>query len=458
MISTHQALTALRDANPAADERALSDATWSPSDLLLEVARRTDMQTQRPIGLETSRPTPSFKKSRGPLVGLATAGAVLVVGAVFALASLGGGTGEPDPATTLPETWTTYTEADGLTGSCACDLAVATDGTLWAVSRDGAQWFDGTAWVAESPPPGFRFGSGAAVAAAPDGTMWFAGGSQSGAAHFDNGLWTVIEPLDIDMFGPIIDIGVTSDGTVWATEGDNLTRLVDGSFEWVDEEFQTIPGHEWSEDRPAIGGSTMTVAPDGTLWVAGGPSGNRDGRLYHVVGDEVTVVTEVDGQGPGQLLGVAPDGAVWLSGTIHGTGEGDVSFLLRFAGQQWTSFSLGGVVGAAFAADGTAWFIVDEVTGDDRLWRNQYASPGAYRFDGESWTHFTVDDGLAGLDLTSVVTAADGSIWFGTSAHGAIRYQPGTNPQGGTRVDNLGIGTPFSGDDWPDNMATTIAP
>ncbi|MFC2176955.1 hypothetical protein ACFLRH_00910 [Actinomycetota bacterium] len=390
-------------------------------------------------------------------LGALTAAAVVVaVIGVSAWVTRPGG-GSADVAGEQPETWTTYAAADGLTGSCACDFAVAADGTLWAVARDGAFWFDGSSWVKEPPPPGFGFGYGVAVASAPDGSMWFAGGEEHGAAHFEDGSWTVIEPFDIDMWGGLIDVAVTSDGTVWSSEGEVLTRFEGDSFEQVDEDFQLIPGHEWSEDRPSIIMS-MAVAPDGTLWVAGGPLGNVDGRLYHVAGTDVTVITEVAGQGPGRLLGVAPDGAVWLSGDFYGTADGDVSFLLRFDGERWTSHDLGGVVDAAFEGDGTAWFIVDDVPIEDEWWRYQYAEPGAYRFDGETWTHLTVDDGLAGLDLTAVITASDGSIWFGTAGNGVTRYQPGTDPQSGAAIDSLGGGDPFSDDDWPDNMAATEPP
>jgi ligand-binding sensor domain-containing protein len=379
--------------------------------------------------------------ANGVVAVMAAAVAVAVVGVTAWLS--GPGSGNTDVAG-QPETWITYTEADGLSGSCACDLAVAADGTLWAVGASGVFRFDGSAWVAESPPPASSlFAYGAVAAAAPDGSMWFVG-VEAGAAHWEDGSWTVIEPFDIDVVGGFLDVAVTSDGTVWASEGDQLTRLVGDSFEQVDEDFQLIADHESSEDRPSLGMS-MAVAADGTLWVAGGPSSvaGGPGRLYHVVGNEVTVVTEVTAvntQGPGTLLGVAPDGAVWLSGDFYGTTDGDLSFLLRFDEQRWTSFPIG------------------EVAGEEALWRSQYVEPGAYRFDGATWTHFGVNDGLAGVDLESVITMADGSIWFGTASNGVTRYQPGSNPQSGTHIDDLGIGTPFLEDDWPDDWATTTAP
>ena len=66
MIETSQALAALKDADPAIDERALPDTAWSTSDLLQEVARRTDMQTRELKHVEPVKTSPPPRRSRGP--------------------------------------------------------------------------------------------------------------------------------------------------------------------------------------------------------------------------------------------------------------------------------------------------------------------------------------------------------------------------------------------------------
>jgi streptogramin lyase len=379
---------------------------------------------------------------------------VAVVGVTAWIAGFRGTTTDVVNEPTVPETWTTYTQADGLAGNCTSGFAVGADGTLWTVAPDGAFWFDGSVWVAEALPPGFHGGCSTTVAAAPDGTMWFSG--ESGAAHYDKGTWTVIEPFNVEEWGGFYGIAVTGDGVVWAIEGDFLTRLVDDSFELVDEGFQPMPGHDWPEESSPMSVS-ITVAPDGSLWASGGPEAVFS-RLYHLTETGVTVV-DIGGEGPGELIGIAPDGELWFSVEFWGPSNNvadDVGLLLRFDGQSWTEYDLGGVVGATFEVDGTAWFIVDEIVGEDTWWRNQYAEPGVYHFDGETWRHLTVEDGLAGLDLTSVISTADGSIWFGTSSSGVTRYQPGTNPMSGTPVEISG--TPFPEGEWPNDATTTTPP
>ncbi len=294
------------------------------------------------------------------------------------------------------------------------------------------------------------------MATAPDGSIWFAGGDSSGAAHYDAGSWTVIEPHDVEQWGGFLDVEVAGDGTVWATEGDFLTRLVGDVFELVDADFQPMPGHETPLSGSPILNASIKVGPDGTLRVVGGPI---EGKMFFfsLATNEDLVSIEMGGQGPGTVLGIDPDGAIWFSAEFLGnTVSGDESVLLHFDGQTWTSYPIGGVVDAAFESSGAAWFVVDEITGDETMWRRQYSEPGAYRFDGEAWTHFTLDDGLAGLDLTSVTTTADGSIWFGTGTNGITRYQRGTNPISGVELELTGV--PQSADQWPGWPSTTDAP
>jgi ligand-binding sensor domain-containing protein len=43
------------------------------------------------------------------------------------------------------------------------------------------------------------------------------------------------------------------------------------------------------------------------------------------------------------------------------------------------------------------------------------------RFDGKTWTNFTVENGLAGDIVYSIAQDAKGVLWFGTS-NGVTRY------------------------------------
>ena len=46
---------------------------------------------------------------------------------------------------------------------------------------------------------------------------------------------------------------------------------------------------------------------------------------------------------------------------------------------------------------------------------------GLSRFDGETWTTYTIKDGLAHDDVWSIAVAPDGGLWFGTEGGGVSR-------------------------------------
>jgi ligand-binding sensor domain-containing protein len=62
------------------------------------------------------------------------------------------------------------------------------------------------------------------------------------------------------------------------------------------------------------------------------------------------------------------------------------------------------------------------VAPDGALWFGTGWS-GVSRFDGETWTSFTTDDGLVSNGVHSIAVAPDGALWFGT-AGGVSRYLP----------------------------------
>ena len=45
------------------------------------------------------------------------------------------------------------------------------------------------------------------------------------------------------------------------------------------------------------------------------------------------------------------------------------------------------------------------------------------RFDGQEWTIYTTEDGLADNYVAAITVAPDGAVWFG-SEHGLSRYLP----------------------------------
>ncbi len=129
--------------------------------------------------------------------------------------------------------------------------------------------------------------------------------------------------------------------------------------------------------------------------------------------------TTADGLPTNDLLcvAVAPDGTPWFGGR---------GAVLSFDGQGWRSYDPGFYMAAniAVAPDGTVWVVGD----------------GAAHWDGQSWTLYGAEEGLAaeqGL-VNDVAFAPDGAVWVGT-------------PTGVARLD----GQRWIAYDMPEDEATT---
>jgi ligand-binding sensor domain-containing protein len=59
-------------------------------------------------------------------------------------------------------------------------------------------------------------------------------------------------------------------------------------------------------------------------------------------------------------------------------------------------------------------------TSPERFSSNGY---GVFSFDGEEWTRYSTEDGLACNAVTFVERGPDGSLWFGSDA-GVTRHLP----------------------------------
>jgi len=57
------------------------------------------------------------------------------------------------------------------------------------------------------------------------------------------------------------------------------------------------------------------------------------------------------------------------------------------------------------------------VAPDGTLWSGVWGN-GAFHFDGNTWIHYTRDNGLAGNRVLSVAMSPDGTVWFGTEHEG----------------------------------------
>jgi hypothetical protein len=147
------------------------------------------------------------------------------------------------------QTWTFY-------GKLAHYLAVGPDGTLWIVGWKGRQdsqyvsSFDGTDWMMYNKADLLGHGVGR-IAVTPDGDVWGTTGKHGGI-RYDGQTWRRTTYMEGLPSNEIRELVVGPDGVLWATWNEGLA---------------TFDGHRWAAHKAGLGGSTLALGPDGTIWL-----------------------------------------------------------------------------------------------------------------------------------------------------------------------------------------------
>ncbi len=315
------------------------------------------------------------------------------------------------------------------------DLAVASDGKVWAVvlgeELEGStlRSFDGERWTthAAADTAGF-FGD---VEIAPDGVIWAVLSDRVlGYLDTDGSEWQTVEtPMPVRTAFMDNELGfVATESGVWVRYGLGVWHYADGSWEQIpyrDPDTGAMPeGVFWG-----IGDETALYRHDATGWQHWSLTNDRMlaswSRVPH---------------------GVAPDGSFWAAWPGRGAlGTPDCLGVNRFDGRAWERYLPDMYVhplGMDIAPDGSVWLIAWEDKGVDDL---------GYRSDGhlyvitpeavaatsdtpspmaaeellagmvteefESGVYKIVDHGVGDVDpwdrppATAVVAGQDGSIW-----------------------------------------------
>ncbi|MDJ0962049.1 MAG: hypothetical protein QNJ88_15445, partial [Acidimicrobiia bacterium] len=368
---------------------------------------------------------------RGPLAAAAAAAAVLVAFAVAMLTWRGGADDvvnptEPTPVTTIPAS--PIVPAPGIAPGAAddvFDLALAPDGRLWAATAAGVVMWDleNAAPSVFSEADGLGSPSVSHVAVASDGTVWAVG--DSWLARYD-GSWALVDGVDADRLTPVGDLAVGPDGAVWvAAEGTALVRVdADGAT------THPLPedlgeGAEWMR--------SIAVDGSGTVWMSVIRSGVLafDGEWRHH--------GVLDGL-PSVMMGnvaVAPDETVWVGGDgLYGGPGGDVpaAGIARFDGSSWTTFTtadglLGNDGDVVMGPDGAIWVIHTGLPDEVAETLDVSHPSGLSRYDGVRWV--TYPDAPVGRGGAAI--SADGTLWLG-SGDGIVGFD-------GTTATRLIVGT-----------------
>jgi virginiamycin B lyase len=228
-----------------------------------------------------------------------------------------------------------------------------------------------------------------AIAAAPDGTVWFTIDLADAIGRVRDGrLERLPKPgRNVEPLG----LGAAPDGGVWYT---------DAAAGLVARMAPTGEVTSYRLDTPLVRLGRLAVAPDGAAWFAEGTAYSitsvKDGRLTRHVFDSL--------RGGPYGVAVAGDGTVWA--TLQ-----EANQLLRIApdGAGTTAFDLprrGSVpTDVAVGPDGAVWFL--EFRG------NRVGRLKDGRFDA-------FEIGRENAGLSGLAVAPDGAVWFGMLRLGAL--------------------------------------
>jgi methyl-accepting chemotaxis protein/ligand-binding sensor domain-containing protein len=292
-------------------------------------------------------------------------------------------------------------------------MAQAKDGSMWFGLDEGAMQYDGVRWIMHSNAEGLTGAPVTALLGARDGAVW--AGAADGIFRSNGGRWTRMFPESTKLKIHPTALLHASDGSVWATIDEGALRFANGSVRMyapgnAGARFKRESGSLAVSAIPALGQGGQTaffsVFEDRsrTLWfgVNGGAEGAALLRANFAREGVDPAAWDWLTKSPGLDLARNPlvfqtrDGVIW---TVNNISRSGVS---RFDGKTWTTFSLTSLGGTdihtsiAQAQDGSVW-----IGGFKRI----------HVFDGARWKIYQTP--VAPVPPVRVVAmpAADGSIW-----------------------------------------------
>ena len=390
------------------------------------------------------------------------------------MGTIGGGVSRYDPAARADKAWKTYTTGDGLVSDKVYAIFQDVEGNFWFGTRSGVSRFDGENWTSfTAENSGLAHNQVYSMFQDRDGHFWF-GTRGGGVSYFDGQDWKTYDTANGLAHNQVFGIVQDAQGNVWfGTYGGGVSCFDGRNFftfplrgfltNAVKALFQDRDGYIWighrgggvsrysvqsfttfTSDEGVASNKSIFQEEDGTIWL-GTPQG-----LVQYDGERMVFFTTADGLPHDVALIVGRDrgGYLWV-GTLGGGA-------CRFDGQRWETFGREDGLHSEFSRDvsidreGRPWFsspktflnrggasrhdgqrFVSAPLPDSALWGSVYqdregnhwfcSENGALRYDGQTITAVTMEDGLPNNWVFSVYQDREGKMWFGTVG-GLTRY------------------------------------
>jgi len=315
------------------------------------------------------------------------------------------------------------TAATGVSNHTIDRIISASDDTVWLSAHGiGVIRFDGLTRTIFSPADSIR--QVYAVAPGPGGAVWFA--AQNGAWRLDDGRWRRFVPGESSMGVPFYSAAADSAGNMWFGSEGAVYRFDGVSWKAFGK----------TEGIPDSRVQAMAADREGNVWC-----GTNSG-IVRIGGGEVLVFKTGSGPKSSRVTGITPDtmGRVWFCHGLSGYGvsvydhgvwshrspadSGLEDRAVRMASCDRTGVLWFGLDYGAVTFDGSVWRICAAESGlaagsvnrlfcdsSGNVWFAYSGGFGISRFDGGSWTHWTVADGLRSDTVTAMGEGRDGAVY-----------------------------------------------
>ena len=255
----------------------------------------------------------------------------------------------------------------------------------------------------------------------PDGSIWV-GTYGYGLARFDGVSWqtiTINDGLPGDFITSQI---VTPQGELWlvilqerqSIDGAQFGRL--NNLSWIRENGGAFDHILALPDESIISTYNYDYASGTGVFISAIKL--YDGQQWNDLGASPT--------GWIDAITIAPNGMIWFTTddtVYHGTNQSWANINPPWGKEEATP----SVSSIAVSDINIAWFGFSFHTNlelDQCGWRwDTHDEYGAYRYDGEEWTHFTIDDGLIDNKICTVVFGTNNDVWFGSYDKGVSRFE-----------------------------------
>ena len=294
------------------------------------------------------------------------------------------------------QTFTNYTDADGLANNGVNCLDVAAGDVMWFGTQAGVSVFDGSTWTSHntSTDAGFVDDVITAIKVISNVDVWI--GSDFGAAHYDGTSWTTYTETD----------GLGDDRIKTINELDNGSIIFG-----TNDGYTTFDGTTWTSfgtsDGLPFGGVTCAVSDNYGVLVIGTSLGG-----VTISNGGFTEITEDEGLLNDKVRAIAIDDMNnrWI-GTSDGISVYNDNDL--FDEQHTRMFEL--------PAPDTLNPVEDiKIDSEGNVWAGVYVDylvteGGVSAYNGTEWTQFDVSDGLVGPVVRQLAIDSQDNVWVATS-------------------------------------------